>query len=140
MLNRGSGNEITVNANNVTIAGNFLGTNPAGTAALPGASGGLAIRQQSGNNNVFGGAAVADSNLLSGDLQGGIIVESGDGATIQGNYIGTDATGTAALNGHAGAGRNPRSGRHEHGDFRKPDLGNTSWAASTRIRSESAEA
>ena len=101
VLNRGSGNEITLNASNVIIAGNFIGTNPAGTAALPGTSGGIAIRQQSGNNNVIGGAAAADRNLISGDQQGGISVENGDGTTIRGNYIGTDVTGTASLNNSA---------------------------------------
>ena len=40
---------------------------------------GIAIRQQSGNNNVIGGAAAADRNLISGDQQGGISVENGDG-------------------------------------------------------------
>jgi CSLREA domain-containing protein len=96
VLNRGV-DEIVVNANNVTIAGNFIGTNPAGTAAMPAASGGFAIRQTSGSNNVIGGAAPADRNLLSGDRQGEIIVENGNGTQILGNYIGTDITGTLSL-------------------------------------------
>jgi hypothetical protein len=85
-----------VNASNVTIAGNFIGTNPAGTVVMPGAD--FAIRQESGDNNVIGGPAAADRNLLSGD-QGEISIEGGDGTLIQGNYIGTDITGTTSLNG-----------------------------------------
>lgn len=89
------GDEITVNASNVTIAGNFLGTNPAGTARASGGS--RAIRQESGDNNVIGGPNAADRNLMSGDLAGEIFLNSGNGTLIQGNYIGTDITGTLAL-------------------------------------------
>jgi CSLREA domain-containing protein len=92
----GSGDEITVNASNVIIAGNFLGTNPAGTAE--GAFGGFGIRLESGDNNVFGGAAPADRNLIAGDKQGGIALNAGNGTLIQGNYIGTDVTGTLPIN------------------------------------------
>jgi CSLREA domain-containing protein len=98
VFNRG-GDEIRVNASNVTIAGNFVGTNPAGTAAMGNPSGGFAIRQDSGNNNVIGGPGAADRNLLSGDTQGAVSIDNGDGTLIQGNYIGTDVTGTASLNG-----------------------------------------
>ncbi len=102
----GSGDQITVGsagssiaANNVTIAGNFLGTNPAGTARGCASCGGFGIRQELGDNNTFGGPAAADRNLLSGNVQGGIFLQagSGNGNLIQGNYIGPDITGTIAL-------------------------------------------
>lgn len=98
VFNRG-GDEIRVAASNVTIAGNFIGTNAAGTAANGNPAGGYAIRQDSGNNNVIGGPGAADSNLLSGDTQGAVSIDNGDGTLIQGNYIGTDITGTVSLNG-----------------------------------------
>lgn len=97
VLNRGI-DEIQINADNVTISGNFIGTNSAGTIALPSVSGGFGIRQNAGNNNTIGGSAAADINLLAGDTQGAIIVTNGNGTQILGNYIGTDVTGTLALN------------------------------------------
>lgn len=98
---------ITAAGGNVTIAGNFIGTNPAGTIAMPG-SGGFAIDVELGNNNVIGGPAPADRNLLSGDRQGGVVVNpfggANDGTRIQGNYIGPDVTGTVSLNGPTSGG------------------------------------
>jgi hypothetical protein len=91
---------ITVDASNVTIAGNFLGTNAAGTVAVPGAGGGFGVRHQGGNFMLIGGATNADRNLISGSIQGGIIMVSfttTTGHTISGNYIGPNAAGTASL-------------------------------------------
>jgi CSLREA domain-containing protein len=88
---------ISITTNNVTVAGNFIGTNPAGTAAQINA--GRAVDIGSGNNNVVGGPAAADRNLLSGNNQGGVFVGIGvnDGNLIQGNFIGPDVTGTVSL-------------------------------------------
>ena len=95
----------------MTIAGNFIGTNPAGTAeGSPG--GGFGIRLRTGDNSIFGGPAAADRNLIAGDGQGGIHLNAGNGTLIQGNYIGTDVTGTVAINGivgREGIGGNPDS-------------------------------
>src|SRR5258706_5918049 len=59
-INRNNGNAITVNAagGNVTIAGNFIGSNPAGPTAMPGA-GGLPLEVEVGNHLVMRGAAPA---------------------------------------------------------------------------------
>jgi CSLREA domain-containing protein len=108
VINRGS-DKIEINApgGGVTVAGNFIGTNPAGTAASVGFVGGFAVRIDVGNNNVVGGSAAADRNLLSGNVQGGVFVGLGanDGTRIEGNFIGPDVTGTVTLgNGITGAG------------------------------------
>ena len=100
VLNRSAADEITVHASNVTIAGNFIGTNPAGTAAMAAPGGGFGIRQVSGDRNVIGGPVAADRNLISG-RQGGVAIENGDGTLIQGNTIGPDITGTVSLSGAA---------------------------------------
>ena len=94
----GGVDNIRVNASNVTIAGNFIGTNVTGTAAASGS--GFGIRHEAGDNLTIGGPNAADRNLLSGDNQGGIIIgfsPVSTGHLIQGNFIGTDVSGTLSL-------------------------------------------
>jgi hypothetical protein len=74
VVNRGT-DKITVEVNNATIAGNFLGTNPTGTASSSSGSGGFGIRHNSGNNMTIGGPLLADRNLISGSVQGGITTD-----------------------------------------------------------------
>ena len=103
---RGDGIRLLNNGGDV-IEGNYIGTNTAGTAALPNALDGIGIDGVS--NDTIGGTAAADLNLLSGNKQTGVfVIGSGtDGGftfsagannnVIEGNYIGTDVTGNAAL-------------------------------------------
>jgi hypothetical protein len=90
---------IDVLSNGNVIAGNFIGTNTAGTAALPnGASGqGGVIFVGSLSNNTVGGPTPATRNLISGNIGAGVNLATGTGDTVQGNLIGTDVTGTLAL-------------------------------------------
>ena len=100
VINRANGDQVLSWVSNLTVAGNFIGTNATGTAALTGASSGFGVRlEQSAANGTIGGPAAADRNLFSGIGQGGIILPfpSTTGHLVQGNYIGTDITGTAAL-------------------------------------------
>jgi CSLREA domain-containing protein len=100
------GDQISISADNVVIAGNFIGTNAAGTAAMPNLGGGFAVRVNSGNGVAIGGSTAADRNLLSGNTQGGVILPfpSTTGHLIQGNYIGPDVTGTLSLGAFTGEG------------------------------------
>ena len=81
------------------IQGNFLGTNYDGTAAIN--NNATDIYVESGNN-IIGGTAFGTRNIISGfAVRGGSAIFLSFGATgnvIQGNFIGTDATGTVALN------------------------------------------
>jgi parallel beta-helix repeat protein len=94
----------TLNAPNTLIEGNYVGTNAAGTAALANASMGIDLNVAPGT--VVGGATAGARNVLSGNGQRGVrvgAVDSGDNVTISGNYIGTNAAGTAAIpNGMGG--------------------------------------
>ena len=80
----------------VTIAGNTIGLDASGTAAQPNTSDGINVDQSS--NVVIGGPATGDQNVVSGNLGHGIhLVGGSTGNTIQGNLVGTDTTGTAAV-------------------------------------------
>ncbi|MFW5439425.1 MAG: LamG-like jellyroll fold domain-containing protein, partial [Methylophilaceae bacterium] len=76
-----------------TIAGNYVGTDASGTIDLGNTEDGIDIN---GSNNVIGGLTPAARNLISGNDTHGIDI-SGDSNTVQGNYIGTDVTGTVDL-------------------------------------------
>ncbi|MGB7989486.1 MAG: DUF4347 domain-containing protein, partial [Candidatus Methylophosphatis roskildensis] len=93
VINRFADDGIAGAANNVTIAGNYVGTNASGTADLGNAGDGI---QADGNNWIIGGTAVADRNLISGNDDDGVQL-FGDGNTVLGNYIGTNAAGSAAI-------------------------------------------
>ena len=91
-------------ANSNTIAGNYIGTNAAGTVPVANTGNGVSITGTSTGNTV-GGAAAADRNLISGNSAAGVSI--GDTArttTIRGNYIGTDVTGSAAALGNGADG------------------------------------
>ncbi|MBT4497741.1 MAG: hypothetical protein HOC74_08470 [Gemmatimonadetes bacterium] len=83
------------------IEGNYIGTDVSGTAALPNVNG---VRVQVSAGGLIGGTATGVGNLISGNSQQGIVIFSGSSNyQVQGNYIGTDASGIAPLgNGTAG--------------------------------------
>jgi hypothetical protein len=81
------------------IQGNYIGTNAAGDAALPNAEG---IVLNAAFNITIGGTTPGAGNLISGNNGSGIRIHS-IGGVVQGNLIGTNAAGTAALaNGASG--------------------------------------
>jgi hypothetical protein len=87
---------LVVGSSSNSIQGNFIGIDATGTNAL---ANGTAIDVQSGANNcIIGGDSVAARNIIAGGGSGfGINCVSSAGHIIQGNFIGTDVTGTKAL-------------------------------------------
>jgi hypothetical protein len=79
------------------IRGNFLGTDPTGSFAQPNGSG---VSIGSPNDRV-GGTDPSDRNLVSGSTAGvfggAIQIGGASGVFIQGNLVGTDATGMHAI-------------------------------------------
>ncbi|MEP6901461.1 MAG: hypothetical protein ABJA66_06900, partial [Actinomycetota bacterium] len=94
----GLGDPIPVN---VTIKGNYIGTNAAGSAAL-GNGYGIFVDAYVGTVTI-GGTGANDRNLISGnnlsgvDISGCAISYPGIDASVKGNYIGTDVTGNIAV-------------------------------------------
>ncbi len=90
--------------NGVTIHGNLIGTNAAGTAAIGNSEG---LRLSNGTGAIVGGTDLLARNVISGNgAQGGVTLNFNEsGATVQGNYIGVALDGTTVLgNGVGGNG------------------------------------
>jgi len=94
------GDGIVVSGSDNLIAGNYLGLNAAGVVGNPNAFHGVHI--SSGTNNLVGGPAVADRNVIASNPAGEVFVFGGDGQRIEGNYLGTDETGTVGIGGGGG--------------------------------------
>src|SRR5262249_54775949 len=85
----------------VKVIGNYIGTNAAGSAAIPNASSGISITD--GTTNNIGGTLAGSGNVISGNTGPGITLGSGaDSNLVQGNFIGTNAAGSAALGNGGG--------------------------------------
>ncbi|MEE9271365.1 MAG: hypothetical protein V3V49_14015, partial [Candidatus Krumholzibacteria bacterium] len=103
-----SGNTVDgIDISNITstgnkVEGNFIGTDVTGITAL--ANGNYGVRFSGGRNNTIGGTTSGARNVISGNSNAGVVIFA-DGGTalpatgnvIQGNFIGTDSTGTLAL-------------------------------------------
>ena len=126
----GSGTEDTL------VAGNLIGTDPTGTFAMSNGSEGVDIDAAFGNT--IGGTTAAACNIISANADSGVGIGDANDNLVEGDYIGTDATGTIALGNNSavtefGAGvlladgclgqhhrRAHRVSRHRGGE---PDLG-----------------
>ena len=76
------------------VQGNFIGTDVTGTLALGNAFSGVAIFGNA--NTTIGGATSGTGNVLSGNSDG-ILISGAQETLVQGNFIGTDVTGTLDL-------------------------------------------
>src|SRR5579863_3139626 len=105
-----------------TVVANRIGTNPAGTAAIPNGANGIMVTRASQSNDI-GVPAFVDTatgqannptgskgtvppvfvvpplgNLISGNRGNGVLIEAGStGTVLSGNFIGTTASGDGPL-------------------------------------------
>jgi titin len=91
----GLGIQIKTGAANTAIRGNYMGTDVLGTSAIPNSDD--AVFMDGANGVVIGGANSAARNIASGNNGDGLEYFNSTGVVIEGNYIGTDVTGTVAL-------------------------------------------
>jgi streptogramin lyase len=79
------------------VLGNFIGTDVTGTAPLGNGYDGVGI--SGAPNNTVGGPAPGARNVIAGNGGVGVRIAGGNasGNVVQGNFIGTDVTGTAPL-------------------------------------------
>lgn len=82
------------------VQGNFIGVNASGLAPL--ANGVGAGAYDAGLENAIGGAEPGQGNIISGNSQSGVQIDSTRRLVIQGNSIGTDAAGGPLGNGRWG--------------------------------------
>ena len=132
--NFGVGVHLSTNSASTVVQGNRIGTNAAGTAALPNANGG--VQASNSNANMIGGTIAGAGNLISGNGSNagqagnageGVAIFGNSGANrVQGNLIGTNATGNAPLANTGSWRRAWRTRRHDgwwhHGWGAKCDL------------------
>ncbi len=90
-------------SSNSSVLGNYIGTNAAGTSALPGGFGVYLF--DSANSNVIGGATAAAANVISGNTNAGVTV---DGAgtinnALLNNLVGVTADQSSDLPNSGGA-------------------------------------
>lgn len=89
-----SGVSISSSTGNL-VQGNYIGLNAAGTSALGNGGAGVSITVAA--NSTVGGTAPGAGNVISANGGPGISIGGTTGNVIQGNYIGTDATGAIDL-------------------------------------------
>ena len=96
-------------SSNVTIAGSYIGTNATGAAAIPngfgitvfeGSTAQSMIRIGGTNGLTPGGPCTGDCNLISGNTNNGVNASSN--TVVQGNFIGTNVSGTGPIGNGAG--------------------------------------
>ena len=85
-------------ASDVTVAGNFIGTDGTGSPDFFGNGSGVYL--DGGVGHTIGGPEAADRNVISDNFEAtdtGIDLDGTANVLVQGNYVGTDPTGMLAL-------------------------------------------
>ena len=96
--NGSTGIDLREGSTGTLIVGNLIGTDPSGLLALPNSGGGVLVWNGSSPTSL-GSTSPAARNLISGNAGDGLTInDPGTAATVvQGNWIGLDASGAAAL-------------------------------------------
>jgi hypothetical protein len=93
VISGNTGVGVDLASQNNRIEGNYIGADTTGTRAVPNGTG-VIVR---GTDHAIGGTAPGAGNLISGNRGSGVVINAGTANRVQGNLIGTDATGRTAL-------------------------------------------
>jgi hypothetical protein len=96
----GTGIALGPDAADTVIEGNLIGVAPNGTGALGNVSEGIQVT--GAKRTRIGGATAGARNVISGNGNGVELDNLSEDTVIEGNYIGTDATGTLDLGNSIG--------------------------------------
>lgn len=111
------------------VQGNYIGTDATGTVDLNAASNGILF--DGGMNNIIGGTDPGSRNVIAGnggDFAGAeIFLQGVHNNLVQGNYIGTDASGTV------GVSTSPSTSVIVDGGAQDNTIGGTATGAANRI-------
>ena len=81
-----------------TVQGNYIGVNSSGSGALGNSYNGIWVAAGA-SNNLLGGTALGAGNVISGNSDTGLEIQDSNstGNRVEGNIIGLNAAGTAAI-------------------------------------------
>ncbi len=81
------------------IKGNYIGVNITATTSADTISNYYGIAINESYNNIIGGSAAGERNIISANIDAGIAILglASSGNSIKGNYIGTNSTGTDSI-------------------------------------------
>jgi hypothetical protein len=90
-------------ANDNFVQGNYIGTDAAGTSAVPN-SVGVLISGGGADNHIGGASPAGAGNVISGNQSRGVYIlgPGPTGNTVEGNKIGADVTGTTPMGNSSG--------------------------------------
>jgi parallel beta-helix repeat protein len=96
VINNAQADGVWVQGDENLVAGSYIGVTARGTGTARNGQYGVHV---DGFDNVVGGPAPADRNVVSGNPLGGVHVHSGTGNMVEGNYLGTGELGLAGFGG-----------------------------------------
>jgi titin len=115
------------------VRGDLIGTDASGTHALANGSGGVVIKSGA-TNNTIGGTTVEARDVISGNSSNGVGIGNGGttGNVVEGDYIGTDLSGSQCLG-------NAASGVSLYAGASRNTIGGTAAGAGNTISANSAD-